>query len=129
MSEPPDTTPSPAAGPAGSPGVERTPDLARRLRDHYGAGIDPEISLDGPDESSPPSGKGAASSGRRAARYVIAGELARGGMGSILRVWDQELRRNLAMKVMLSDAQRPSSDPVLRKKLSRFLEEAQITAQ
>ena len=29
-------------------------------------------------------------------------ELARGGQGSVLKVWDEDLRRNLAMKVVLS---------------------------
>src|SRR5690349_9790589 len=72
--------------------------------------------------------------GRRAAsgRYSVRGEVARGGMGAILRVFDEDLRRNLAMKVVLSqvDAKTPGGtravDSVL---LGRFLEEAQITSQ
>jgi serine/threonine-protein kinase len=55
-------------------------------------------------------------------RYVIEGELARGGMGRILLAFDQDLRRRIAVKVLLS-----SQDDGGR--TSRFLEEAQATAQ
>ena len=33
-------------------------------------------------------------------RYQVRGEVARGGMGGVLQVWDRELRRTLAMKVL-----------------------------
>jgi len=33
-------------------------------------------------------------------RYEVRGEIARGGMGAILEVWDAELRRPLAMKML-----------------------------
>jgi serine/threonine protein kinase/WD40 repeat protein len=65
-------------------------------------------------------------------RYAIHGEIARGGMGVILRVRDVDLRRDLAMKVMLGEGASSSSsedseaDPAL---LTRFLEEAQLTGQ
>ncbi|MCC6407071.1 MAG: serine/threonine protein kinase [Planctomycetes bacterium] len=64
-------------------------------------------------------------------RYRIAGELARGGMGSILKVWDEDLRRELAMKVVLSERTDASSstDSRERGRLARFLEEAQVTGQ
>lgn len=60
-------------------------------------------------------------------RYRLDGEIARGGMGAILRVWDEDLRRHLAMKVIL----REPSDPegTYRQQLARFLEEAQVTGQ
>jgi len=69
--------------------------------------------------------------GARGKRYGILGEVARGGMGTILRVWDDELRRNLAMKVLRGTNQKlgaesPEVDP---KALGRFLEEAQVTSQ
>jgi eukaryotic-like serine/threonine-protein kinase len=59
---------------------------------------------------------------RRDDRYTDHSEIARGGMGTIVRVWDQELRRSLAMKV-LTDADANSRE------VSRFLDEAQVTAQ
>ncbi|MHC5211113.1 MAG: WD40 repeat domain-containing serine/threonine protein kinase [Planctomycetota bacterium] len=60
----------------------------------------------------------------RHARYKIGPEVARGGMGQILRVRDTDLRRHLAMKVMLGE---PTADE--GKLLARFLEEAQVTGQ
>jgi WD40 repeat protein/serine/threonine protein kinase len=65
-------------------------------------------------------------------RYVLQGEVARGGMGAILKVWDEDLRRTLAMKVILgrdtseSLSETPSVD---ERVLARFLEEAQVTGQ
>lgn len=54
-------------------------------------------------------------------RYVIEGEIARGGMGAVLRAVDTDLRREVAVKYMLDQ-----KDP---KKKVRFVEEAQINAQ
>ncbi|MCP3915960.1 MAG: SUMF1/EgtB/PvdO family nonheme iron enzyme [bacterium] len=70
----------------------------------------------------------------RKTRYRITGEVARGGMGAILRVWDEDLRRNLAMKVVISrgagdEDEQPTAAEVDPKTLGRFMEEAQITAQ
>jgi len=68
-------------------------------------------------------------------RYVFKGEIARGGMGVVLKVWDEDLRRNLAMKVVLGDGDQSGQDAgtpvsaVRPKMLGRFLEEAQVTAQ
>ena len=85
-------------------------------------------------------------------RYKLEGEVARGGMGAILRVWDTDLRRHLAMKVILgatggdrggaTDApdepdepdengpRNPRAAPAVDSKLlARFLEEAQVTSQ
>jgi serine/threonine protein kinase len=65
-------------------------------------------------------------------RYQLRGEVARGGMGAILKVWDESLRRNLAMKVVLgkedplAKGSTPAVDP---QTLGRFLEEAQVTGQ
>ncbi len=47
------------------------------------------------------------------------GEIGRGGMGTIRRLYDPELRRRVAMKVLA-----PSPDPVAER---RFIEEARIT--
>src|SRR5262249_21191738 len=56
-------------------------------------------------------------------RYQLFGEIARGGMGAVLRGRDADLGRDLAVKVLLEKhANRPE---VAR----RFLEEAQLGAQ
>jgi serine/threonine protein kinase/formylglycine-generating enzyme required for sulfatase activity len=60
-------------------------------------------------------------------RYKLDAEIGRGGMGSIRRVFDLNLRRHLAMKTMLpartATATRHSAT------LARFLAEAQVTSQ
>jgi len=58
-----------------------------------------------------------------AGRYRLFGELARGGMGAVLRARDEDLGRDVAVKVLLD---RHRDDPRL---LSRFIEEAQIGGQ
>jgi serine/threonine protein kinase len=58
----------------------------------------------------------------RRARYEVRGEIGRGGMGAVLHVWDDDLRRSLAMKVILESAANQQG-------LARFLEEAQVTGQ
>jgi len=65
-------------------------------------------------------------------RYVLKGELARGGMGVIHRVYDTDVRRPLAMKVILGQEDRlptGKTPAVDSRKLGRFLEEAQVTGQ
>ncbi len=54
-------------------------------------------------------------------RYLIEDEIARGGMGAVLRAVDCDIRREVAVKFLLDQA-----DP---KKKLRFIEEAQITGQ
>ena len=60
---------------------------------------------------------------RPAGRYQLLGEIARGGMGSVLRGRDPDLGRDLALKVLL-DHHRDRPDLV-----DRFVEEAQICGQ
>jgi len=65
-------------------------------------------------------------------RYRIGDEIAHGGMGSILQVWDDSLDRSLAMKVIRgadSASTQGASSPVEGALLARFLEEAQVTGQ
>jgi formylglycine-generating enzyme required for sulfatase activity/serine/threonine protein kinase len=62
----------------------------------------------------------------KAAHYRLDAEIARGGMGAILKVWDENLRRHLAMKVILGADSGGQMDGVA---LARFLEEAQVTGQ
>ncbi len=66
---------------------------------------------------------------RRDERFELRGEVARGGMGVILRAWDQDLRRTLAMKVLPEDAEPAAAGEAPGRSLTRFLEEAQVTGQ
>jgi formylglycine-generating enzyme required for sulfatase activity/serine/threonine protein kinase len=110
--------------------------LSERLKTRYGPGVDPQVTLVSRDQV--PSdvlsevlsrliGRGPAST-----RYRVQGEVAHGGMGAVLRVWDEDLRRHLAMKVMLG-LRLPGSSATVppggSKMLTRFLEEAQVTGQ
>ncbi len=137
-----------ALGPASSIDLERlcaeNPERAtelRRLTAHWEHVGDVVAALRGSYdlEERPPSPARPASStagtlGRLEARtpdvqrYQTRRELARGGMGAILEIWDDELRRTLAMKVVLTKGREDTqeSDELL---LTRFLEEAQVTAQ
>ena len=66
-------------------------------------------------------------------RYDERGEIARGGMGAVKRVFDADMRRQLAMKVMLRSDADPhaskSAESAVHRRRARFLEEAQITGQ
>ncbi|MFT7464851.1 MAG: serine/threonine protein kinase, partial [Pseudohongiellaceae bacterium] len=75
--------------------------------------------------------------GALAKRYESQGRIAKGGMGIIHRVWDRQLRRRLAMKIMRLPADDVNS---LRKSetekkeayaraLARFQDEALVTSQ
>jgi len=56
-----------------------------------------------------------------ATQYKVAGEIARGGMGAIKRAVDQDIRREVAVKFLLNQADVRQN--------ARFVEEAQITGQ
>ncbi len=110
--------------------------LSERLAKRYGEEVEPEISLHAKEEQAASftdsvllrlTGRSVA-----AGRYQIRGEIARGGMGVVLRVWDEDLRRQLAMKVILGRDEASTSGgtpPVDTRQLARFLEEAQVTGQ
>ena len=92
------------------------------------------ISLD-PDAPPEDSGSGIrdrlAQLGRRTGRYNLREEVARGGMGVILKIWDKDLRRTLAMKASFhhfrgDDGEVPAAAQEI---VARFVDEAQITAQ
>ncbi|MCP3920589.1 MAG: protein kinase [bacterium] len=136
----------------------RADTFQRRLERRYGDRADPGLTLEEFDSthSARPDSTPTRAISRleahtpRESRYGIKEEIARGGMGAILRIWDSDLRRTLAMKVMLgkgeskddADQKGKSSSKGSKKgskalgttaedqrKLSRFLEEAQVTAQ
>ncbi|MCP3914773.1 MAG: SUMF1/EgtB/PvdO family nonheme iron enzyme [bacterium] len=115
-------------------GVSSSP--SRKLSVQYGADIDPKVSLEpeGPADSEFASDVINRLSARTGAfgRYRLKGEVAKGGQGAILRVWDNDIRRHLAMKVMLGQGEigeRGDTPPVDSRTLGRFLEEAQVTGQ
>jgi tetratricopeptide (TPR) repeat protein len=114
--------------------------FALRLKAKYGASVDPKVSLDaaaGPNQRATTAHTDALLERLQEhslahSRYRLEGEVARGGMGAILRVWDEDIRRHLAMKVILGRGEAqpigetPDVDP---RQLARFLEEAQVTGQ
>ena len=59
----------------------------------------------------------------REKNYDVREEVGRGGMGKIVKVWDQELNRFLAMKLILDGT---ANDP---ERMSRFIQEAQVMGQ
>ncbi|MAB78742.1 MAG: hypothetical protein CMJ89_05245 [Planctomycetes bacterium] len=63
------------------------------------------------------------------ARYTLGGEVGRGGMGAVLEVWDVDLQRKLAMKVVLEQDHPGSVSTANSMAVARFLEEAQVTGQ
>ncbi len=95
-----------------------------------------------PSGSAPGSGSGSGSGARRASassrrlapgtggrvgRFLITGELGRGGMGAVFRGLDPELGRDVAVKVLLP---RPGDDTLAAaRSRERFLREARITAK
>ena len=89
----------------------------------------PRVVLREPSESAPMATRPSATKGsepappRHVDRYQVAGEIARGGIGSILKARDVDLGRDVALKVLLA-RHRGNSEMT-----ARFLEEAQIGGQ
>jgi serine/threonine-protein kinase len=71
----------------------------------------------------PPRHRPPAPASPRAGRYRLFGEIGRGGMGAVLRGHDPDLRRDLAVKVLLEEHR---DDPAI---VRRFIEEAQVGGQ
>jgi serine/threonine-protein kinase len=76
-----------------------------------------------PGQELPILGNGEDLLGGSAGRYQLLGEIARGGMGAVLKGRDPDLGRDLALKVLL-DQHRDRADLI-----NRFVEEAQICGQ
>ena len=93
---------------------------ARQILEHDGGEWTQILLRDaGPDTAPPAIGGGGLLQGR----YRMDGEIAKGGMGVVLRARDMTLFRDVAIKILRS---RHESSQVMR---DRFLEEAQIGAQ
>jgi len=111
--------------------------IPERIKKRFGDDADPGVSLEREDAESPGDLSTAVLErlvGRLGARhrYRIKSFISRGGQGKVYRVWDEDLRRNLAMKVLLAkgDAEEPlPAHEVDTRTLARFLEEAQVTGQ
>ena len=89
-----------------------------------------ETTGEGPPEGASTSPGAAEPAAPADSRYRVLGEIARGGMGAILRVRDDDLGRDLAMKVVLGrEGASDGSKAIEERALVRFLEEAQITGQ
>ncbi|HSR50543.1 MAG TPA: protein kinase [Acidobacteriota bacterium] len=103
---------------------ERAPQgqLVEHLRQTLG--LDTRILLrDGEDESSPLTLSVGTREESRAGRYRLQGEIARGGVGVVLKGRDDDLGRDVAIKMLKSDFE---VHPAM---VQRFIEEAQIGGQ
>jgi formylglycine-generating enzyme required for sulfatase activity/serine/threonine protein kinase len=107
--------------------------ILARIETRFGPGVDPQVSLErelqGPASFSSEVLSRLAGRTPASTRYRVHGEVAHGGMGAVLRVWDEDLRRHLAMKVMLGKHERGPAPQSVPRLLARFLEEAQVTGQ
>ncbi|MFH0946507.1 MAG: bifunctional serine/threonine-protein kinase/formylglycine-generating enzyme family protein [Planctomycetota bacterium] len=105
----------------------------RRILSSATRDVDPGISLapeeipEAPDSS--PLLARLARQAEGASHCRILGEIARGGMGVILKGWDKELRRHLAIKVVKPRGDVKGRRPLEEHALCRLLEEAQVTGQ
>ena len=61
-------------------------------------------------------------------RYRLERKVGQGSMGEVYRVWDEDLRRTLAMKILNRGIARQSPESAERT-LTRFVAEAQVTSQ
>ncbi len=62
-------------------------------------------------------------------RYELRGEIARGGMGTVFALWDADLRRHVAMKVVGTVAPEGERVALDERVVRRFLDEVHVTAQ
>jgi serine/threonine-protein kinase len=113
------------AGLAEAFGRDSDPLPSSSVRRALGAEM-PRVQLRDPDGDSPlvrPHSEQALDSHGGLGRYQLQGEIARGGMGAVLKGRDVELGRDVAVKVLLE------SHAGRTELLQRFVEEAQIAGQ
>lgn len=110
--------------------------FATQLGHSFGSEIDPEVTLAAPGREKRDSFDADQFGPAQANRYHLEAEVGRGSMGTVFRVWDGQLRRPLAMKVLNPSKPTPAGESTsLEQKRSRnqlargFLEEAQLTGQ
>jgi len=109
--------------------VETIGEFLSHQEERGNVSLDPDAP---PDESGSGLRERLAQLGRRTGRYNLREEVARGGMGVILKIWDKDLRRTLAMKASFhhfgkeEDGEVPAAAQEI---VARFVDEAQITAQ
>ncbi len=111
--------------PAGEVGAMAEVGSPRSVLQVVAAGLEtvPNVSLRGDSPALDSTSAAAPATRDRAARLRLFGEIAHGGMGTVLKGRDEDLGRDLAVKVLL-EANR--DDPEL---IRRFIEEAQIAGQ
>jgi serine/threonine protein kinase len=112
--------PAPAVTLAPAPAENSAKSVARHA---HGAGVTLSISQGEPSVALAANAVSAliARHAANGARYVIENEIARGGMGAVMRALDCDIRREVALKFLLDQ-----KDP---HKTMRLIEEAQITGQ
>ncbi len=97
--------------------IEPSIDLENSSRSYYAS----KATLD--DSPTGPSVSDIITQAKKDTKYIFDDMIGRGGMGAVMGTVDQDIRRKVAMKVMLPQ------DRTNTPKVKRFLEEAQITGQ
>ena len=82
-------------------------------------GLQSDQTVDEPDQSI----QDIISQAQKDTKYIVGNVIGQGGMGAVLGTIDQDIRRKVAMKVMLPENRKDTQ------KIRRFLEEAQVTGQ
>jgi len=97
--------------------IDPSIDLEHSSRSYYASKTTLEDSQTGP------SVRDIITKAQQDTKYIVDDMIGRGGMGAVMGTVDQDIRRKVAMKIMLPQDRTNTS------KVKRFLEEAQITGQ
>ncbi|RKY20160.1 MAG: hypothetical protein DRQ55_08630 [Planctomycetota bacterium] len=123
MSQPPSDAPTDPTPAPDEPQFSVLREVARRIGQPSKITLPDEGSEHGASPLIDARAKPAGLAPRDRGNYQVLGEIARGGMGVILKSHDTDLGRDVAMKVLLPE--HAKSDAILQ----RFVEEAQIGGQ